>query len=469
MVRFSNTRRSASFSLLSRQTPSFCITSHHRFFLALLLPLVVMVLNMTFRPQQSPLLVSKESLGGGTPTVRKRPQPRTPPRLDRPAAKVFTTKAAYSDAPKPIELKFLSTNNTASSSPLERAVQQRHQCLSFIRQRHATLLAPLVQRHSNNVLLVDPAYHANVGDHMLTVAEQLFLQNYTAKWQECDYIQANQKAPRCESVIGSSSADAPAKLAMWHAGGNWGDLWRIAQEKRIMSLLPLLTENYTIVSMPQSFHYQNNDTKRQDAALIQRQLEQGLLKGGNLKEQVIFTWREEYSFQRAQELYPYVTNLLLPDIAFQLGPYERTNPPTVDILVFLRNDLESKYTEQRNTSYIQEKLKRSNMTFTMVDWPDRLEKFDSQDILFTHTSIQLLSLGKVVIADRLHASILAYLTGLPFVYLDQSTNKLTKTLSAAFDSWPDGCHNNETSLWSKATNLDEALEKAVHYIEHYRL
>jgi len=447
-------RSSSSVSLsstrVSRQKKCFCTSRS----LLYLLPLAALIIvNVSFRPLHP--FITEVSLSTDLPSPHTTTQ-----KLNNIVKVPSPTKTAHPNVPAPIPLR---TSNATSSSPLDRAIEQRHQCLTYIRKRQTELLGPFFQIH-NDFLLVDPAYHGNVGDHMLTTAEQVFLQNYTKDWQECDYIQANEKAPRCESVIVGAKSNA---LAVWHAGGNWGDLWRIAQTKRLASFRPLLSNNYTFLSMPQSLYYQNNNTQQQDTHLIQKEIENGIL-WGNSKERVIFTWREEYSYQRAQELYPYVTNLIVPDIAFQLGPYERSNPASVDILVFLRHDLESMLREERTISYIQDKLHHTNMTFAMVDWPDRLKLFNSEDILFTHTSIQLLSMGKVVIADRLHASILAYLMGIPFVYLDQSTNKLTKTLSVAFDSW-DGCHDHETSLWSKATSLDEALKKAMDLIERYRL
>jgi exopolysaccharide biosynthesis predicted pyruvyltransferase EpsI len=105
-------------------------------------------------------------------------------------------------------------------------------------------------------------------------------------------------------------------------------------------------------------------------------------------------------------------------------------------------------------------------SFRVVDWPDRLSIFHSEDELFTGTSIQLLSLGRVVICDRLHAAILAFLAGLPFVYIDQSTGKISKSLKVAFDS--KSCHSNAAlhSMWyNKGQNLTDAIQKGVELLK----
>ena len=107
--------------------------------------------------------------------------------------------------------------------------------------------------------------------------------------------------------------------------------------------------------------------------------------------------------------------------------------------------------------------KSSNVTFRVVDWNDRLEIFDSNDIFNVTSAIELLSLGSVVVCDRLHAAILSYLAGLPFVYLDQTSGKLTKTLSTAF-SRGEGCLDGEIGGWRKADHLQDAVTKALDMI-----
>jgi hypothetical protein len=96
-----------------------------------------------------------------------------------------------------------------------------------------------------------------------------------------------------------------------------------------------------------------NDTATAEAQLV-----------AMASHRVIWTWREQVSYERGQRYLPFCTHLLVPDIAFQLGPYEpiRTVPlpqqqqtdktqlqllptttpeatsETLDIVLLLRND-----------------------------------------------------------------------------------------------------------------------------------
>jgi exopolysaccharide biosynthesis predicted pyruvyltransferase EpsI len=323
-----------------------------------------------------------------------------------------------------------------------------------------------------------------LGDHMLTVGEQTFLQR--SGWNnsilECEYVQSAKRVPLCTKSIKEMSK--LARVALWHAGGNWGDLWIRAQRARIDSFSELLLAGLSIVGMPQSLYYKNQMLK----ALHTTEMKHNIMLGLNLTElesfesravtrsRLTFTWREQRSYDQAKAMYPFATNKLVPDIAFQLGPFEPIRPENyedlVDIVVFLRNDTESVYAKERNRGSVQQYLNNipggMGLTFTIVDWKDRLKIFGTTNENFDQTSVRLMSMGKIVICDRLHASILSYISGVPFVYVDQVSNKLTNTLSVAFSSW-EGCQNEHGSMLTRATSLQDALQKSVEFLDEHDL
>jgi hypothetical protein len=107
-------------------------------------------------------------------------------------------------------------------------IRQRHTCIQAVRDRQKNIFEGLLGDDTNlQLLLVDPAYHSNVGDHMLTLGELSLIQTTLnrAAPQQCHYRQAAKFVTACSDLIPASARDA-AKVALWHAGGNWGDLWR---------------------------------------------------------------------------------------------------------------------------------------------------------------------------------------------------------------------------------------------------
>ena len=175
-------------------------------------------------------------------------------------------------------------------------------------------------------------------------------------------------------------------------------------------------------------------------------------------------------------------------MAFMIGPLEETDVWTlqdkekVDILFALRDDQESRYLNKRNVESIGTILKNnsytSHLSFELVDWWDR-EKFFNASVEspigpdfqykvkgelnkhFDHmknfrSSIALMSVGKVLITDRLHTSILAFLLHKPHVYLDQSYGKITRTREVAF-STSIHCQDKVKMRYDSAETLEEAV------------
>ena len=238
----------------------------------------------------------------------------------------------------------------------------------------------------------------------------------------------------------------------------------------------ILENDYVFVGLPQSLFYQNETTKNIDTTAIRQNVASGLGlpstdaldsdEGRKLsKKRVTFMWREDTSYEQALRLYPFVTNILVPDMAFELGPYApiRSSPEKlVDITVFLREDQESTISE-RTRLFIESLLPNKDLTFEIVDWTSRLAVFNSREYFFTDSSIELISMGKVMVCDRLHAAILGYLTGIPFVYIDQMYGKISKTLGGSLGGI-EGCMDGEASRWAKASSLEEALAMAAQMI-----
>jgi len=252
--------------------------------------------------------------------------------------------------------------------------------------------------------------------------------------------------------------------------------------------------------MPQSIYFGKPDAATRNAEQFRQAVVDGLLfpsmtfgtrtKVMNDKEietalqgRLILTWRERESYARAQQLYPYAKNVIMPDVAFHLGPYNATKTNShsrssmtapqapVDVLFFLRNDVESLYTNFRDRHSIRQLLSQSSrtttsrFTYSIVDWSDRLDRFESNDYYFTDTAIQLLHLGKILICDRLHAAILAYLSGIPFVFVDQVSGKITKTFRVAMQQQQGDHDCAQPAMWDRADNLTDAVTKATIFWE----
>ena len=75
------------------------------------------------------------------------------------------------------------------------------------------------------------------------------------------------------------------------------------------------------------------------------------------------------------------------------------------------------------------------------------------------SSLAMLAGGKVLITDRLHSSILAFLLHKPHVFVDQSYGKIGKTREVAFEVSED-CADREQMKYEEAQSIEEAVLKA---------
>ena len=176
-----------------------------------------------------------------------------------------------------------------------------------------------------------------------------------------------------------------------------------------------------------------------------------------------------------------------------IGPLEETSvwnkkKEKVDILFLLREDKESKYPEYRDHANIRNILEENplsaHLSFDVVDWWDNnkyldLALMDPPAPQFEHKvlnegkfdymamfrkSTAMFSSSRVVITDRLHASILAFLLHKPHVYLDQSYGKIRLTREVAFNT-STFCQDTHRLRFAQAENIRQAVSLAVEMVK----
>ena len=380
-----------------------------------------------------------------------------------------------------------------ASSPLTRALRaETHAaCLRAIQSRLVDNFKP----HTSRVVtLADPAYHNNLGDNFLNYGELVLLARLGATHGECGLAQSLRKNPSCMGYSYPRNS-----TIMFQAGGNWGDLYRGVQMARLRSLDQIagMSRNVNVVSMPQSLAYTKTHTQDEDAARIQRMVSNGL--------NLTLTWRETEGFEKAQKLYPRATNVLSPDIAFMIGQVRDTRAYTKrdmherDILFLIRKDSESAV--GGHSAVLQQLLQLLGPTVTQCHETPRTAGCDDVDrvgwsmhdwagvrLFYNQThvhepppmiqvpsrskfnynacvksAVAMFATAKVVVSDRMHGGILAFLMNKPHVVIDQVTHKATRTRAVAFNASA-SCRRKDVLLYEHATNVTDAVDKAKAFL-----
>lgn len=204
---------------------------------------------------------------------------------------------------------------------------------------------------------------------------------------------------------------------------------------------------------------------------------------------LLFMFRDYPSIEYSRKNFVGIPTIYVPDMALAMGPQTPNASPVVDIVLLLRTDKENILAKDDRIAGLK-MLETSNVTFEVWDFP--VGGFpikmmpDNKTAVYNYTQIypkqlsklrannrqaqlglriqmanNLFSRGRVVVTDRLHASIMSTLMGKPLVYLDNSYKKITNVRGALAKEFPEcsdtNLHARHTSTLLEATTLALAI------------
>ena len=98
-------------------------------------------------------------------------------------------------------------------------VQHRHTCISHIRKTHFRTLGLYLRSDTNRTIYLDPAYHENIGDTMLSMATHWFFAQLNQETMPCHCLQALVNHPTCDEHLFDKAQAQNYRVAAWHPGG----------------------------------------------------------------------------------------------------------------------------------------------------------------------------------------------------------------------------------------------------------
>jgi len=211
-----------------------------------------------------------------------------------------------------------------------------------------------------------------------------------------------------------------------------------------------------------------------------------------------FSFRQKNSYDSAIKFYgSSVTNIVTSDTAFVLGvlrPQGKDCKENVyDVVIQLRKDHETLFdfgeaskasnnTEDKFENNISVRLchyliaKGVARTCQPISWLtpkitdlDRSKGMPEFLASCLKQAVGVLSLGRVVVTDRLHGTIVSYLAGKNIVYVENKSNKTTGVLSTAFSSpgIQQQCISQKAGILQARPNFEDIADK-VQYLLKFR-
>ena len=304
--------------------------------------------------------------------------------------------------------------------------------LAGIRNQIRAALDPVIAEGEQVGLLNFPN-HRNAGDSALWLAAEDLIStrpasvSYRCAWNTFDRSSFERQVPTGPIVL--------------NAGGNFGDLYPGGQQALREHVLRTMTHR-AIIQLPQSIHFVDVANRDRMARLIATHGRTTIL------------CRDEVSVEIARRHFD-APVAFCPDLVFWLGPFARP-APVVDIVWLARTDPERHFDAPEPAPGLE--------VFDWLHphpgepvWPDgarrayeinqrliagfgpapaeggRLRRargrlaaptFDAIANGWVDRAVRLLGRGRVVVTDRLHAHVLALLSGIPSVVLDNSYGKV---------------------------------------------
>jgi exopolysaccharide biosynthesis predicted pyruvyltransferase EpsI len=310
----------------------------------------------------------------------------------------------------------LEQNNLEVTEALD-----RDRLIEEMQERIRTVLDPLVP--DEHLALVDFPDHPNVGDSAIWLGEIAYLdreRRTRPRFSDSVYNHSKER-------LKNSKTDGPILI---HGGGNFGTIWPRHHQLRLSVLDEF--RGRPVIQMPQSIHFADDAAADETARAIERHGAFTLLV------------RDHKSLAFARRRFQCDVQLC-PDMAFYIGAVERQRA-TLDFLCLIRTDPESagalqwpadsgslQAVDWLDESRLQHRLHRlvAHVGHCFNQENDRhVAVFNAAAVDRFRRGVTLLSKGRVVITDRLHAHIMSLLLDIPHVVLDNSYGKLSSFMEA---------------------------------------
>ncbi|WP_020184207.1 MULTISPECIES: polysaccharide pyruvyl transferase family protein [Methylotenera] len=326
-----------------------------------------------------------------------------------------------------------------------------HIFLPEIQQKARTVLDSLIPNDAD-IILLDYPNTTNVGDSLIWLGEIAYLKSRKLKISYvCDVD--NYNLASVKKVLNKKS------VVLMHGGGNFGTVWKTIHAFRLKVLSDL--PNIPIIQLPQTIYFEDESEVDVMSEAIKAQGNYTLLA------------RSQPSYEFAKKSFA-TPVYLCPDMAFFIGHIHR-QVEKVDRYVLARTDIESSGELDKYTVSINK-----NLTYEVDDWlePTLLEKllykvemcstllrkwFDPDNqyllLLWNYLSLQrlkrgvrMLSRGRFVVTDRLHAHVLSILLNKPNVLIDNNYGKL----KVFYNTW------TFDYGYAKLANNSDSIELAIN-------
>ena len=341
----------------------------------------------------------------------------------------------------------------------------RLSCFKSLETSYFNVFRQILPKHTS-AILVDTPIHENLGDSFIWLGQEMAMSKLGIT------IDASCTSDRCTPLTTPRNGSTPIildnvtisnQIILAHGGGNFGDLYPWSNELRL-HIMQNFPENM-IILFPQSIYYKNESIAIEDASKYKEYKNLHLMARSRRSKEILDTIFHENAHR-----------YLLPDSALLIGSIEPLCTPTKDVLFLKRTDDESIV---ENVDL----LKQSGLHYETKDWfTDEQSKMDF-NIYYSKNpsnearlpkyrldySNRLFCQYRVILTDRLHATILALLMDKPVVALENNYGKIGSVLETMEDIGGPSCNSDNLRRYlSPNGNMELAIAKVKEFLKELK-
>lgn len=272
----------------------------------------------------------------------------------------------------------------------------------FARKEKATI--EILNNGKKNVYLFLGCDYANLGDYAITVAQQELLKQLYPE-RNIIVFTIKQTYNGLKTVLNHHDTEDIVTII---GGGNMGDLYYGYERKR--NFIVSKMRDYRILSFPQTISFRDNPLGK---LALKRSI-----KTYSSHPNLLFMAREDHSYEKMKEVFPHNEWICTPDVVMTLNKVQERERR--GCVLSIRNDKESAL-HKNAKEQIGNILNAEGMSVKELDTcPTSFDSLDSEfdKLLLAYTS------SKLIVTDRLHGMIFAYITGTPAIVLPNNNGKI---------------------------------------------
>ncbi len=339
--------------------------------------------------------------------------------------------------------------------PIEVNYKIRH-LFEFARQ-----ITPVVDEEllasDKRVFFLDAPSYGNIGDQAIAYAMEKYISDVLPDYTQIEITE--DKVPA--SIKWLKRTIRGNDLICLTGGGNMGVTYQRYESVRrlIMRSFP----NNPIVVFPQTVDYENSTYGRKE---LKRaiQVYEGVRK-------LVLCARDEESYQILKKSFSKAEVLFCPDIVLYLD-YSNCFEKGKNTGICLRNDVERVLSDSQH-KLLHNRYPDAGLLTTSYETADEINSKNRKEIV--EKKLKEFGENKLVLSDRLHGVIFAYVTGVPCIAFPNSNGKvervckyLSKSGNVVFSEKVDTCNIVEdkinASLKKDFDGVKTAIDNAVNYI-----